>query len=280
MKILPFPKVLVHLLMDYSVSFDAKFIGFLKSWSSKSLNLKLKSAHGLVSDGEYIYVTDQDNGCVKTLCKDGEILYKSYHEINTEYFYPNHIIIHESKLYVTDWELAKVHILSTPDLKPIKYYHFQDICWNIFIHKSEMYIVHDNKIGIYTMQAVYKRHINFEDIGPDHLILKLYGLYIDNDIIYTCCFESGKIITCTIEGTNVMIFDLDDNDGTRLHGPHTIVVNDQYIYIGDLMCIRQCTKTGQTIKKWRIGQYENSGFIFLDKKCYVVCNMDYFAVFK
>lgn len=270
MELLPFPKDLVYILIQYLRSFRGEFVEELENNESK-----LHELYGIASDGVYIYVADRYDGKIKTLDKKCQVLYAFDQKIDGDFIDAINIFIYNSLLYVTDWRSSRVCVLTGPELKLIKCYSFSHRCWGICIYNSEIYLPLYKRIEIYTIDGVHKREIDLT-----RLSVNPYDMYIDDNIIYICCSGSNRILLYSLEGIFLSTFEFNNNDKQGITNPQSVTVIDNYVYISDYYWVRQCTKKGRTIKKWKTKSRRHRCLTFLDGKCYVTDGTPKITIFE
>lgn len=259
---LPFPEDLVDIIIDYEDYFQGKFIRQLPNLWCGPIRIATHDSN--------IYIFDLYDYRIKRINEIGDIISQSDKEIywgytNILYSMPHllNMFIYGSKIYITGPELC-VHIFTIPDLKYIKQLNLKSNV--LFIHRSEIYIPRERSIVVYSSEGKQIKQINL------NITLYVTNLYVDDNYLYIGNLDvfKNEIFIFSIKGGLQSVIRADSLDMTPFKHFLKIIVKNDFIYFCDKNWVRQCTKTGETIKRWQPENGDIKDFCILNGKCYVV----------
>lgn len=263
MELLPFPKEIVCMVTNYL---------FFKGILSGVLNIQKNTfIFGMVIDKDNIYCHDDEK--IIVINRESHIINKIYRPPDTPIKYPFiSIALCGSVLCVR--ANNKIVILRIPNLSVINSFQIQCPSWQICAYKSLLYITHTYEIGIYVLseKSLLKKKSVKLSFTPSKFCVDDKNLYITD-------FFENRLLIMTLDSKLLYEINNDNTDGTIFIRPTTIIVSDDCLYFCDRYWVRQCTKTGCVIKRWKTGHGINT-FSFLDGQCYVAESSGEISVFE
>lgn len=246
----PLPKEIINIILEYCYQFNGIYIDRI------TLDNKLKK---IATDGKNIYACDKRN--ILIINTKGELLHKTTDMLIN----PTDLYIYKSKLYVTDLYSKEVLIFKIPSLGLIQSFACQNSAWGIKIYKSKIYVSETTVINVYDLKGN-----RISSIASEYFI-DLYGLSVTNDLIYVCDYVRSDIYILMINGKFLSKLNFFDPYGSGLYHPTKITILNDITYCCDELSAYQCTMEGNVIKKWAPSSGGHiAGFVFLNKKCYVL----------
>lgn len=246
--------------------------------------LEFDNPEGIITDGIYIYICDTKNNRIQVIDKENKfVVCWVLRNSGRNFLKPRNFAIHDLHIYIIYPIDPKVQVFSIPDCKFIKNIPTeeicnQEICKEICIYNSHIYLSFYKWISVYTLNGTSIKTINREYI-PQLAQCAFSNLFAIDEDIYIVNFDN--IACLSIEGKYKFCIYGKDYGVEDFNGIRCISLTQELLYVSDNNGVQQFSRFNKKlIKKWHMDddiQHKKivTSMAFVNKKCYTTidkCN--------